>query len=286
MACEVDTAFCIQAFDTSTEVLNIWVQNAFKTKFLNIGYLYDCFPLIFNLVTGFSSILLLGSALSIVFFAAVLSLNKNKISLFRESSADATSWLRDTFLPILVMVWTFWVGVIYLTFNFTYLSSMSLTAIFLHEWAELSVLLIGILLLINKPLFWADIFRILLIFYSIFFVNLFLFMSTANPFLQGILSILTLVADFGNVIVYSTYLFRNFPTKKRNRRKFSLLLALLINHVFSFYLPLLVCSIPKASAIIYTIFLIITVIFSLASSGYELATYSYQIGDHVIPSIF
>jgi len=276
---------CFQSFNSGTTELNSYVENAFKTFILLIGYFEDCFPQIFVAITVLSSIQLIFSFFSIIFFVYIAFNNPNRIQLVDSCSRNLNVliWWKDQIFPFLVNLWIFWVSAIYIAFNYTWISSVSTTLILLHVWCEFPIFLILILLIKDKSISWKDSLRFIFLLNIGFTLNITLLALTSNPYIQGILDILAIVADFGNPIAFLIFLhYKFYELNTKDKIRFVLTTIIFWNHIFSFYLPIVLCVYPNVVSAIYLTFLIISIIENFTLLFFELATWE----NLSIPTVF
>lgn len=282
------TGVCLAPFNGDITQLNAFVTNAFQTGFFLIGTMQECYPDVATAITVLSSFLIVISVIGL--FGALVKIKTRHIgqsevnqafdrkALVDSSSApDTITWWRDRFLPFLVFIWFGWVGTVYMTFIYTWLSSVSITLICLHVWAELPMSVIGIMLIsgfgTTRPLSWRTTFKVLISVYSVFLLNLVLVSLTANPYIQGSFDLLALVADFLNPVVYLVLIFR-VPMTKRNQIRFSLLAAIFVNHTLAFYLVAALCSNTFVSIVLYAVLLATGVTLAGIYTAFELSTWN------------
>lgn len=178
---------------------------------------------------------------------------------------DAEVWRRTQFNPFLVLFWQLLVQVIYLTFIFAGLSSASIEPILLHGWAEFLLFLQLYYanssdLPFNKS--WQSIFTLLLGVVIGYLINQFIFGMTGNPFIQGILSAIAVIGDFGHPITATIYAMSGYTnlgqegTTIKHYEKIVAWLhaALAWIHLVLFYIPALTCANMGLSATLIVLF--------------------------------
>lgn len=267
---------CLTAFNSEITQLSSYVVNAFQTFILLIGYLGECYPNIFTAVSILASLQLILTFLGTVLFVRLALTNPNRLELIKTSPANVNvlPWWKDQIFPFLVNVWIFWVSAIYLAFNYAWISSVSTTLILLHVWCEFPILLILIVLIRDQEITWKHTIQMMIGILGGFLLNLILLAMTANPYIQGVLDILALVADFGNPIAFLVFLHYNFyQLTHKEKIRFVMTTIIFWNHIFAFYLPAVLCVYPDVVAGFYVGFLAISLIENLVLVIFEIVSW-------------
>lgn len=278
--CEIGS--CLTDFDSDVIPINTFTTNAFKTGFLLIGYMEECYPLISLLIKILSSIQVFFILSSLIAFGIISLKNSNRISLFEDPGRNAIPWLGTIFITYISLFWMALVPAIQLAFDLAWLSSVSTTLIVWHVWTEFPLAIIGIILLRKNELNWRQVFKRLLILYSFALLNIFLVSLTANPYLQGIFGMLAFVSDFMNPIIYA--ILTHYTVQRSDRIRLGLMEGIFISHLFNFYFPIIFCSQPFVSAILYIVFQGVNIILTFSFACY--VNYTLRKSKLPLPSIF
>jgi hypothetical protein len=168
--------------------------------------------------------------------------------------------LTEHVIPFLLFLWLFWLALLNILLPTQWMSTTTFAIILLHVWAELPSFVIRVVLIsilghdpkfvdakrLTIAMWWAS--RSLFIFAVINFV---LWMTAANPYIEGLLDSFAFVADFGNLtvapfIAYRMYRIRtslNSADQGAHRVEEGLLAAMQVIHVILYYVQaFLACS--------------------------------------------
>jgi len=173
---------------------------------------------------------------------------------------DEFHLLTEHVIPFLLFLWLFWLGIMNILLPTQWMSTTTFAIILLHVWAELPSFVIRVVLIsilghnpkevdgkrLTLAMWWAS--RSLFIFGVI---NGVLWMSAANPYMEGLLDSFAFVADFGNLtaapfIAYRMYRIRtslNAKDQTSHRIEEGLLAGMQVIHVLLYYIQgILACT--------------------------------------------
>lgn len=276
--CEIQE--CLAPFNGGLVELNDFVLNAFKTGFLLIGYLEDCYAILSLLVNVIAALQIAANLGGLIYIFVNRLKNPNRLKITDHPSENAIPWLGSNFISLIMMIWGMLVPAIQIAFNLVWLSSVSTTLIIWHVWVEFPLAIFGIVLLRNEFYSWNKMFKLFICVYSGFFLNIFLVSLTSNPYIQGSLGMLALVSDVSNPIIYGILTYRIY--QKVNKVRFGILEGVLISHLLNFYLPIIFCFDPWIMSLLYVIFQGVSFALSVVFIGYEI----HSLQNKPIPSIF
>jgi hypothetical protein len=185
--------------------------------------------------------------LTILIFGWKIYKNDKKISLWENPGVNVLPWWKNIVLPFTILLWQFSLGIVYITGVQTAFSITTAEAIFVQGIVEDFALLNLILLTQYSAISWRDTLRVGLTAVSFFTFFQFLFASSGNPFVEGVIGTFSVIGDIGNPIASIVYLARKGSSVQILFASF-----LFISHLITFYLPVGLCSFNSLSAVLMT----------------------------------
>jgi len=224
--------------------INSWVSNGFQIPILLSQY-WDCFPPLKWAILSFGVSQCVICIVGLAFVGIRVNAAYKKGHGFWDGTTAEQEFERlgGITIPIMIMIWQFFLGLMYITLPLVGLCSTSMTWILAHVWMEFPIFIMRFFLFRgNGVIHKQEMAKLSYALLTIAGVDAFLFMSTSNSRIQGILAGLAGPADFGNLL--SIYLCVKMKDLYSSRmlagcaKAEMLIMALSIHHVISFYGPI------------------------------------------------
>jgi len=243
--------FCFPTFSAQLVFYNYWVGYGYREPGLLFDWWQD-YP-----TQKLFFVIFCVSNMVVSFFATLFCIKKLNFDRRRN---NFLFW-RHAILPIVTLVWQFFIGLADIMLVYFGLSMTTLEMVFVHAIAEYMMLSMLIILYRKKEISWDYTQKYIFWFLIASMIFQIIESSAGHVPTQSLLAIAGIIPDFVSPAVTTVYLF-----KRERSLELILLNVLLFLHIFTFFISIAICTYLDVVAVYFTLMMGVNTVVSIAYS--------------------